>query len=506
MNSLFAVRLAHAWTGRILMPAALLTLLFVLSACALPLTPQPEAEGVDLNAALPVAAPAGESGEADTEAETAVDSATDAGTNAESAMPVDPDQEIYNGIPVGFTEEGFPYRGSLDAPVVMYEYSDYQCPFCQRYFVQTEPAMDESFVRDGTLRVVFRDFPLEQLHPNAPAAHEASLCVADQGVILYWDMHAELFRTQQEWSQDPESAAFFAGLAEQVGADMDLYAECMDSGVKQAMVADGIAEAREYGFSGTPSFRFVNRESGDSYNLVGAQPYDSFAGFVTAIAAGEAPAEATAEEGSGEEGEIPFWATADGLTPDPERPGFTTAGDFYRGNPDAAVVVVEYSDFQCPYCKRHADTTQPVLDEQFVETDQVLWVFKHFPLTIHPQAPQAGAAAECLAEQELFWDGKNLLFDSVNQWGVSDPIPELIDIVANSDLDVDMDAFESCINGEEALAAVDSDMADGAPFVRGTPTFIVLYNGQGRIIPGALPVERFTEVIQQALDEAGGTN
>lgn len=55
------------------------------------------------------------------------------------------------------------------------------------------------------------------------------------------------------------------------------------------------------------------------------------------------------------------------------------AGDFYRGNRDAKVVVIEFSDFQCPFCRKHSLETQPVLDEQFVDTDQVMWVFKHFP-------------------------------------------------------------------------------------------------------------------------------
>ncbi len=89
----------------------------------------------------------------------------------------------------------------------MVEYSDFQCPFCARYFVQTEPAINDSFVRSGQVQVIFRDFPIEGLHPNAPAAHIASLCVADQGAPLYWAMHGKLFQTQTEWSNSRRPAA-----------------------------------------------------------------------------------------------------------------------------------------------------------------------------------------------------------------------------------------------------------------------------------------------------------
>ena len=108
----------------------------------------------------PIQAPpgAGDAEPAATEAATA-----EAAEPADVAPPADPlpiPTETYNGIPVGFTPEGYPFRGDPNAPVTMIEYSDYQCPFCARYFVQTEPSINESFVRSGQLMVVFRDFPI----------------------------------------------------------------------------------------------------------------------------------------------------------------------------------------------------------------------------------------------------------------------------------------------------------------------------------------------------------
>ena len=419
--------------------------------------------------------------------------AENAGDNAATVA-----DETYNGMTVGFTAEGYPFRGDPNAPITIYEYSDFQCPFCSRYAVQTQPAINDAYVSQGTVKVVFRDFPLESLHPNARAAHVASLCVADQGAPLYWKMHEEIFNTQGEWSQSSDPEAFFADLAESIGADMDQYNACVESGEKDALIDAAIQEAQANGFGGTPSFRFVDEASGDSYDLVGAQPFEQFASFIDAIAAGEAPVTEQPEP----ENQIPYWATQEGLSPDPDNPGFTMAGDAFRGDPDAPVVVIEFSDFQCPFCRKHVTETQPILDEQFVDTGDVKWVFKHFPLPIHPAAPAAGAAAECAAEQGKFWEMHDLLFEDVDRWASGDTDAALKELAG--ELGLDQEAFDACMAGEEAAAAVESDLSDGAPFVQGTPTFIVLVGEQGRIIPGALPVDQFSEFLQQTVDNAKG--
>lgn len=472
---------------------AALLLLLALSACTFPLTPPATTvtESTPESATEPAPTPT----VADAASATITNTQETGTTQEAETVNVPAPTDEYDGIPVGFTAEGYPYRGSPDAPITIYEYSDFQCPFCNRYFIQTEPALDRSYVRNGTVRVVFRDFPLVELHPNAPAAHVSSLCVADQGAALYWAIHARLFETQAEWNQLPDPAPYFANLVKDIGADQTQYQACIDGGEKEAVVAQGVAEAMEKGFSGTPSFQFVRESTAEAFPLVGAQPYDQFAGLIDTLVAGGTPETAQEEPSSNE---IPFWATADGLKPDPDRPDQTMAGDFYRGNPDAKVVIIEFSDFQCPFCRKHTLETQPILDEQFVATDQILWVFKHFPLTIHPQAPAAGAAAECAAEQGQFWEMHDKLFTSMQEWSVNDPTPIFTDLAQQLALDVD--AFTTCLTGEEAAKRVQEDLEAGTPFVRGTPTFIVLYNGQGSIIPGALPAERFTSILQEVLD------
>lgn len=502
-------------SSRFLFALTALCMAVILAACALPLTP-PATTTAPKATSETTAAPTTAVNEStstaqstDTTAEaTAVVSdtqevtptqavtATDV-TTAATVSAVPAPTEDYEGIPVGFTAEGYPYRGAPDAPITMYEFSDYQCPFCSRYFVQTEPVLDRSYVRTGKVRVVFRDFPLVELHPNAPAAHVTALCMADQGAALYWAMHAQLFQTQSEWNQLPDPASYFANLATTVGADMDQYQACIDSGEKEAIVQQRVQEAMTKGFSGTPSFQFVREATAEVFSLVGAQPYEQFSGMIDTLIAGGTPQTEEATQGDGNN-EIPFWATADGLKPNADRPEQTVAGDFYRGNPDAKVVVIEFSDFQCPFCRKHTLETQPALDEKFVDTGEVMWVFKHFPLSIHPQAPAAGAAAECAADQNQFWAMHELLFQSTDSWSISDPTPVFADLATQ--LKLDTAQFATCLAGEEAAKRVQEDLDAGTPFVRGTPTFIVLYNGQGSIIPGALPADRFSSILQEVLD------
>ncbi len=479
--------------------AALVIVLAVAVACNVPVvTPEDTQEGtpgdtVPVPTASPVEAtqtPAAEGEAEDTEPAASPDPGA-----ADLLSPAVASEETYKGLPVGFTEDGMPYRGDPDAPLVMIEYSDFGCPFCSRYFVQTEPALDEAYVRAGHLRVVFHDLPLAELHPNAPAAHAASLCVADQGAELYWNMHAELFRAVEEWQANPDPDTVFARLAEEVGADMAQYDACVADGSKAALVEERVTAAQSQGFNGTPSFQFVRAADSGVFELVGAQPYDEFAGVIDTMLAGDMP-QVAQESGQPEPG-IPFWASAEGLTPDPERPGYNMAGDLYRGSADAPLTVVEFSDFQCPYCKQFVDETKAVLDETYVDTGQVLWVFKHFPLNIHPQAPAAGVAAECAAEQGQFWEMHHLLFERVGEWSIEDPSPVFVDLAG--ELGLDVDTFTACLDDPTMMERVNADMAEGAPYVRGTPTFIVLRGERGSIIPGALPADRFSSILDEEL-------
>jgi protein-disulfide isomerase len=143
------------------------------------------------------------------------------------------------------------------------------------------------------------------------------------------------------------------------------------------------------------------------------------------------------------------------------------------------------------------------LDEKYVDSGKVLWVYKHFPLNIHPQAPAAGVASECAAEQGKFWEMHEALFGSVEEWSIDDP-SEVFKGLAN-EVGLDADAFAACLADPEMAARVDSDMAEGTQFVQGTPTFIIVRGEQGSIIPGALPEASFSELLDEELAAAGVT-
>ena len=263
------------------------------------------------------------------------------------------------------------------------------------------------------------------------------------------------------------------------------------------MVDQRIAEGRAAGFSGTPSFQVVDNRTDDVYDIVGAQSLETFISVLDATIAGEVPV--VAAEPPPETPNLPFWASADGLAPDPDRPGYTLAGDAYLGDPDASLVVVEVSDFQCPFCRRHHLEVQPLLDERYVDTGLAMWVFKHFPLRSHPQAPAAAAAAECAGEQGEFWAMHDSIFASVEEWSVDPPDPVFESLAG--ELGLDKAAFSACLGSRASLDPVLEDLYDLTGVFSTTPTFVVLFDGQASVIEGAQPFEQFVGTFEALLGE-----
>jgi protein-disulfide isomerase len=406
--------------------------------------------------------------------------------------------ETYQGTPVGFTADGHPFRGKPDAPLTLVEYTDYVCPFCERHFSQTMPALLEKYVRTGQVKFVVQDFPLVSLHPTAPRGATATLCVAEQGASRFWQMHDALFQAQQQWSRLADPTAFLAATAGKVGADMPAYERCMASGRHDARVQQRAAAAQALGFTGTPTFQFVRQTSGKTYTLAGAQPVNVFTTWIDALLAGKEPPETTKRE----KPQLPPWAKPEGLAPDPKRPGFTVAGDPYKGKPGAKLVVVEFADFECPSCRRHALETQPALEKRFVETGEVMWVAKHFPLGIHPRAPVAAAAAVCAGDQGKFWEMHHALFEGVEQWSSgSDPDAALLQLAGG--LKLDRAQFATCLASRRALEHVLRGLYDGQSVgVRNSPTFILVQGDTATAVVGTRSAEQFESLLKQQLDKA----
>ncbi len=405
------------------------------------------------------------------------------------------------GLEVGFTEEGYPYRGSPNAPVTLIEYSDYACPFCGRYTEQNLPILLEQYGLTGQVRFVFRDLPLVSLHPTAPKAHTAAICAGEQGADLYWAVHDEIFARQAGWTNLPDPTDFFAGLVGGIGVEAVAYQECVESGRSNAEIDESVTEAQALGFNGTPTFQLTADGLEDTYTLIGAQPPETFESYLDSLLADEAPVDAQAGEASEPVG-LPFWAdTETGLQPDPGRPGVNLAGDHYKGNPEAQLVVIEFSDFECPFCRDHAIETQPVVDEALVDTGEILWVFKHLPLEAHPSARTAAVAAECAGDQDQFWEMHDLLFESVDEWAGDDADVDTALLELADELSLERSEFEQCFDSRTALERVLADMSDARGIISQAPSFVIVQGERGTLMEGSIPADEFIATLRNRLDE-----
>jgi protein-disulfide isomerase len=404
-------------------------------------------------------------------------------------------ESIHQGVPVGFTPEGHAFVGVADAPVTLEEWTDYACPFCQRYARDVAPQLLADYVRPGRLRIVLRDLPLEKLHPTAKAAHVAARCAGEQGADRYWALHDVLFARQGEWARLPNPAQFLSEAAAGLGVDVERYRACVDRGEAASAVARDLAEARDKGYHSTPAFRLLSGGR-ELARIEGAQPRERFAQVIDALLAGEEPP----VEPTPEPAPLPRWARPEGLAPDPVRPGYTLAGDAYKGNPEASVVVIEFTDFQCPACRKHQADVQPGLDERWVRPGRVLWVSKHLPLRIHPQSALAAVAAECAGEQGHFWEMHDRLFARQDDWAQGAVEQNMKDLAA--ELSLNRSAFGRCLDGRQALERVLADVWDAQGVVERVPTFVVLNRGTTGSIAGPLTLEAFDNLLAKAEKEA----
>jgi protein-disulfide isomerase len=162
-----------------------------------------------------------------------------------------------------------------------------------------------------------------------------------------------------------------------------------------------------------------------------------------------------------------------------------------RGNPKAPVTILEFSDFQCPFCVRARPTVSRVREAY---GDKVRWVFRHFPLDFHAQAEKAGEAAACAGDQGKFWEMHDLLWSNTAKLQV----PDLKAHAAT--LGLDAAAFGECLDSGRHGGLVSGDLAAGQGYgVSGTPAFFV----NGRPLVGAQPFEAFAQVIDDELQRQG---
>jgi protein-disulfide isomerase len=169
--------------------------------------------------------------------------------------------------------------------------------------------------------------------------------------------------------------------------------------------------------------------------------------------------------------------------------GAEIAGRAFRGPADAPVTIVEFTDYQCVFCRRHVETTYPALLAHY--GDDIKYVVRHFPISeAHPRAAQAAEAAECAGDQGRFFEYHETLFRYSRE--LSDE--NLVSYARGLGLDVA--GFQRCLDSGRKAGIVEQDIQDGlVRGVMGTPTFFI----NGKIMFGAQPEDIFRRVIDRAL-------
>ncbi len=176
-----------------------------------------------------------------------------------------------------------------------------------------------------------------------------------------------------------------------------------------------------------------------------------------------------------------------GLSDDKDIEERIDPGDHIKGNPEASITIVEFSDFECPYCVRFSQTMNQIIREY---PSDVRWAYRHFPLSSHLEARPAAEASECAAEQNKFWEFHDGLFE--NQEGLGNIL--YFELAKNLELDVEQ--FQYCFSSRKYKDKVESDYQAGIQNgVKGTPGNFI----NGTPLGGALPYERLKKMVDLLL-------
>jgi protein-disulfide isomerase len=379
--------------------------------------------------------------------------------------------------------EDSPVKGNADALVTIVEFSDYQCPFCSR----AETTMQQLQKEYGSkVRMVMKQNPLS-FHPRARPAALAAMAAGEQG--KYWQYHERLFANAKALED-----ADLEKHARELGLDLERWKKDMGNPKLAAIIDRDQALAGKLGANGTPAF-FINGRF-----ISGAQPADTFKAIINEELA---KAEALVKSGT-RPTQVYEAIIAKGVETPPARPQQqqqqAQAPAFRKvefpadapsfGPKTAKVTIVEWSDFECPFCSRVGPTLQRIKQDY---AKDVRVVFRHQPLSFHPNAKLAAEASMAAHEQGKFWEYHDKLF--ANQKALDRPSLERY----AQELGLDLNKFKSALDQGRFRAKVEADMAAGSAVgASGTPTFFI----NGREFVGAQPFERFKAVIDEEISKA----
>jgi protein-disulfide isomerase len=370
-----------------------------------------------------------------------------------------------------------PAQGAEDALVTIVTVSDFQCPFCKR----VEPTITQ-LLQDykGKLRVVWRNNPLP-FHQNAtPAAELAMEAMTQGGSAKFWKAHAKLFENQQALARENLDS-----YAQELGLDAAKYKAAMDGHTHKASIEADQQLAAKFDARGTPAF-FINGRF-----LSGAQPIEKFKEIVddelkradklikSGVAKNQVYSALTKNALTQKAADEPAAAPqAPRRQPDPSAIYKVPVADSpVKGPNDALVTIIEFSDFQCPFCSRVEATIKQV-SETYGKDVRV--VFKQNPLPFHQNAGPAAEASLAAGDQGKFWDMHEKLF--ANQQALE---RDKLEGYAK-DLGLNVAKFKASLDSNKHKATIDAEQKLARDLgAAGTPSFFI----NGRSLRGAQPFE-----------------
>jgi protein-disulfide isomerase len=368
-----------------------------------------------------------------------------------------------------------PSRGPADALVTIIEFSDFECPFCSK----VEPTLErllEEYPKD--VRLVWKDLPAS-MHPRAkPAALLARFAQAEKGNAGFWAAHDALFKSQKDLSDES-----LARIAQQLGLDAKKAFAAQSSRPLSAKVDEGLELSHDFAITGPPHF-FVNGR-----RLSGAQPYAAFKALVDSQ---RSIAQGLVNRGVSREVVFHELMKSAKPAPPPERKVVSapTRDNPSKGPEKAKVTIVEFSDFQCPFCTRANGTMQQVL-AAYPKDVRLVW--RNLPMSFHPHAALAAEAAQeafAQAGNEAFWKYHDLLFQ--NQKAIARPDLERY----ARELGLDMGRFNRALDSRQHKPHVDRDSAEAQRAgIVATPGFLI----NGYYVSGAYPFDAYDRLIKRAL-------
>lgn len=186
--------------------------------------------------------------------------------------------------------------------------------------------------------------------------------------------------------------------------------------------------------------------------------------------------------------------------PTPQNVKVSIDDDPIKGDPKAPVTIVEFSDFQCPFCKRFYDNVLPSLEKEYISTGKVRLVFRDYPLQFHKNALPAAIAANCAGEQGKYWEVHNFLFENPNKLDTASIINSA------AELNLNREEFEKCLHDKTKETEINKDFQEGQLYgVRGTPSFFIGRTDDdkkemtGVYVRGAQPFQVFKTEIDKLL-------